>query len=273
MQNEFRARYHRDLPEAPDAEYREFLENAKLDVAREIANLIHAKRPDAGLFTYIQNETDAITSESNTAIDRALPMWPYSGSDNVNRARNSQPGKMAFNLCIGFVDIPYRFVTVPQPEIRAHLYQNMANGAGPAFVALGTLDQEDRSGILAAHDVFDFHARHEDLYAGQQSGARVLLLGGQGRGYRGFFRLLSEQHIPFAVMDNRSWLDSGARKFDLVIAPDGAPKDAERYVREGGRLLVAGATPPPVPVGNPVRLWKTPVRRICRFAITSYSLP
>jgi len=26
---------------------------------------------------------------------RPLPMWPYSASDNVNRARNSEPGKMA----------------------------------------------------------------------------------------------------------------------------------------------------------------------------------
>ncbi len=256
-QKRFSARYHRALPEMPDAEYREFLEIAKTEVAREIASLIHAKRPAAGLFTYIQDETDAITSESNTAVDRPLPLWPYSASDNVNRARNSQPDKMAFNLCIGFVDIPYRFATVPQPEIRARLYQNMANGAGPAFVALGTLDQEDRSGIQAAREVFDWHARHEELYVGQQSSARVLLVGGRGTGYRGFFRLLTEHHIPFAVLDNQSWLDGKSKKFDLVIAPEGAPKDIVNYVQqEGGRLLVAGTTPPPMFTGDSLKLWK-----------------
>ncbi len=255
-QARFRARYRRAVPETPDAEYREFLETAKLEVAREIAGLIHAKRPAAGLFTYIQDETDAITSESNTAVDRPLPLWPYSASDNVNRARNSQPDKMAFNLCIGFVDIPYRFATVPQPEIRARLYQNVANGAGPAFVALGTLDQEDRNGIQAAQELFAWHAQYEDLYVGQKSTARVLLLGGHGNAYRGFFRILTERHIPFAVLDNQSWLDDKSKKSDLVIAPEGAPKDIERYVQEGGRLLVAGTKPPPMFAGSSIQLWK-----------------
>jgi len=40
-------------------------------------------------------------SESNTSLDRGMP-WPYASSDNVNRARNSQPGKMAVDLSIGF---------------------------------------------------------------------------------------------------------------------------------------------------------------------------
>jgi hypothetical protein len=75
--------------------------------SKNVADLIHEKRPQAAFLTYIQGLVDGITSESNTAIDRALPMWPYSASDNVNRARNSGPSKMAFNLAIGFVDIPY----------------------------------------------------------------------------------------------------------------------------------------------------------------------
>jgi hypothetical protein len=73
------------------------------------------------------------------------------------------------------------------------------------------------------------------------------LRGSRQASYRGFFRLLSEQHIPFAVSDNLRWLDDAGRTFDLVIAPDGVPAGVERYVRAGGRLLVAGVTPPPVP--------------------------
>jgi hypothetical protein len=194
-------------------------------------------------------------------------MWPYSASESVGRARDSQPSKMPINLSIGFVDIPYRFSSVPPAEIQMRLYQNMAHGSGPAFVVVGTLDQEDRTGILAAKPAFEFHKQHEDLYVGQESAARVLLLsGGGGRGaggrggrgggqdsYHGFFRMLAEQHIPFAISNGPEIVKS--RKFDLVIAPDGAPDGLEEYVQQGGRLLAAGAHEPPPGMGRAVKRW------------------
>lgn len=251
----FREIYGRDLPAGRDPAYSEFLEKSRLEVASRIADLIHSKRPNAAFWTYLQDLVDGITSESNTAVNRALPMWPYSASDNVNRARTSQPGKMAFNLSIGFVDIPYRFVTVPPAEIQIRLYQNMAHGAGPAFVAVGTLDQEDRQGLLAAKPVFEWHKRHADLYVGQESAARVLLLGGRQASYRGFFRILSEQHLPFAVSDNFGWLRERPRSFDLVISSDGLPRELEGYLRQGGRVLAAGTAEPQIDTGELVRRW------------------
>lgn len=267
----FEARYHRPLPETPDADYREFMEAAKNEVAAGIADLIHRKRPRAAFLTYIQQHVDGIMSESNTAVDRPLPLWPYSASDNVNRARNSQPSKMAFNLCMSFVDIPYRFSTVPPAEIRTRLYQNMANGAGPSFAMLGTPDQDDRSALLAAHTVFEWHRKHADLYAGQESAARVLLLGIGARqaDYRGFFRILSERHIPFAVSDNLDALGRG--QWDLVIAPDGAPAALQEWVRRGGRLLMAGARTPALEgLPRPVRRWTG--TRSAYFRIRDHSL-
>jgi len=251
----FRERYSEDLPPAPNAAYRKFLETSRLEVASHIADLIHQKRPRAAFLTYIQGLVDGITSESNTAIDRALPMWPYSASDNVNRARNSEPSKMAFNLAIGFVDIPYRFVTVPPPEIRARLYKNMAHGGGPAFVVVGTLDQQDLGGLLAAEPVFEWHKQHAEFYVGQQSAARVLLLSGRQASYRGFFRILSELHIPFAVSVNFAWLADRARQFDLVISSDGLPLELEGYLLEGGRVLAAGAAQPQIEIGKVVKRW------------------
>jgi hypothetical protein len=53
------------------------------EVAAEIGELIRRKRPHAGFFNYIQEYTDGIMSESNTAVARPLPLWPYSASDNV----------------------------------------------------------------------------------------------------------------------------------------------------------------------------------------------
>jgi hypothetical protein len=98
--------------------------------------------------------------------------------------------------------------------------------------------------------VFDWHARHQDLYVGQENAARVLLLAtGDTASYRGFFRLLTAEHIPFVVSENLRWMEEPAR-FDLVIAPEAPPAELERYVREGGRLLAAGTAPPAIPMGK-----------------------
>jgi hypothetical protein len=249
----FEARYGRPLPATNrDPDYGRFMAESAHEVASVLAELIHRKRPGAAFLTYIQEHTDGIMSESNTAVGRSLPLWPYSASDNVNRARNSEPEKMSFNLCMSFVDYPWRFVTVPQAEIQLRLHQNMAHGGPPALAMVGTMDQEDQHALLAARPIFEWHARHEEHYVGQQSAARVMLLQGNQSSYRGFFRLLTEQHIPFAVSDNLKWLNDPSRRFDLVIAPSGAPIELEDYVRRGGRLLISGAAPPAFAIGKVV---------------------
>ena len=122
----FEKRFGRTLPTTlDDPDYRAFMRDSSSEVAGMFAELIHRLRPGAGFFTYIDEHTDGIMSESNTAVGRALPLWPYSASDNVNRALNSEPEKMSFNLCMSFVDYSWRFVTVPQAEIRLRLHQNL----------------------------------------------------------------------------------------------------------------------------------------------------
>ena len=151
---------------------------------------------------------------------------------------------------MSFVDFPWRYANVPRAETELRLYQNMAHGGPPAFVVVGTMDQADRQGLMAARPIFQWHAKHEDLYVGQKNAARVLLLAtGDTASYRGFFRFLSERHIPFVVSENIRWLDDPSR-FDLVIAPDRAPDSIGGYVRGGGRLLMAGTTPPLLPIGR-----------------------
>lgn len=246
--------FHKPIPEQPDDDYRRFMFVCSREVAASIGKLIHEKRSRAGYFNYIQESTDGIMSESNTAIDRPLPMWPYSASDNVNRARNSEPGKMAVNLNMQFVDYAWRFATVPDHEIALRMWQNIANGGALTFEVNGTLDQQDRQALDAAKPIFRWAAANQQYYVREQSAARVLLLGspaGSGRSfsqnsYRGLFRLLSEEHIPFAVSDNLDWM--GKREFDLVIATDWAPAALQSYVSNGGRLLIAGPREPEMPV-------------------------
>jgi hypothetical protein len=250
-QSRHRARFGRGVPASADADYRAFMADSSREVAAAIAELIHRKRPRAAFLTYIKDHTDGIMSESNTAVGRALPLWPYSASDNVNRALGSEPGKMPINLSMSFIDYPWRYAHVPQAETQLRLYQNMAHGGPPAFAMVGPIDQQDRHGLIAARPVFRWHAGNEDLYVGQKSAARVLLLaGGDTASYRGFFRLLSEQHIPFVASENLRWIDDHSRRFDLVIVPSRPPREIERYVRDGGRVLVAGTTPPDLPIGR-----------------------
>ena len=252
-QARYRARYGKPLPAAADAEYRAFMAESSKEVAATIADLIHRLRPNAAFLTYIKDHTDGIMSESNTAVGRPLPLWPYSASDNVSRSIGSEPDKVAINLSMSFVDFPWRYTHVPAAEMQLRLYQNMAHGAPPAIAVVGTMEQADRQGLLAAKPVFDWHRTHEDLYVGQQNAGRVLLVATDNTpAYRGFFRLLTEQHIPFTVTENDRWITALPETFDVVIVPGRAPQGIEQFVRGGGRVIVAGTTAPPLPVGTVV---------------------
>jgi hypothetical protein len=244
----YRRLFGRDIPDKPDDDYRSFMRTCGREVSQEIGILIHRIRPHAGYFNYMQDLTDGIMSESNTAVGRPLPLWPLSASDHVNRARNSEPDKMAIDLNMQFVDYPWRFATVPGEEIATRMWQQLANGGALTFEVNGTLDLQDRQAYKTAIPVFRWAAANEQYFVGQRSAARVLLLGNAGgraidqAAYRGAFRLLTEEHIPFAVCDNMRWL--GAREFDLVIATDGAPAQLRDYIERGGRALLLGARPP-----------------------------
>jgi len=235
----FKSSFGRDLPEkADDPDYGKFMFTSSREVAREFGRIIHEKRPKAGYFNYLEEWTDGIMSESNTAVTRPLPLWPYTSSDNVNRARNSQPSKMSVNLCMQFVDYAWRFATVPAQEIVIRLWQNIAQGGALAFAINGTFDQQDRQAVEAARPVFQWAATNQEYLANQESMARVILLtGGDTAAYRGLFRFLSEEHIPFAVSTNLDWI--GKRQVDLVLTANADTTALEPYIRSGGRVLIA----------------------------------
>jgi putative glycosyl hydrolase-like family 6 (GHL6) protein len=281
--------FHKEIPKKPDDDYRKFMFVSSREVASIFGDLIHKKRPQAGYFNYVQESTDGIMSESNTAVARPLPLWPYSASDNVNRALNSEPGKMPVNLCMQFVDYWWRFATVPRDEIALRLWENVANGGALAFEVNGTLDQQDRQAVETAKPIFRWLAENEQYYSRERSAARVLLLTGPSstgqtysqRSYRGLFRLLSEEHMPFAVSNNMRWLDrqqSGGSstqsrnrqapaqplpgdssgdhpEFDLVIATDWAPPELRGYAEHGGHVLIVSPQEPQFPLAEIIRKW------------------
>jgi hypothetical protein len=262
----YRERYRRGVPDTSDTDYQAFLHDSVVSMSSTIRRLVKSKRAGTALAGLAADISDIVYSESNTAAQRPLPLWPYSASDNTNQWKNSYPGKPAVNQCMSFVDYRWRFATVPQPEIRTRLWQDVANGGAAALSQHGTIAElQDRMAMDAAVPIYRWLKEHEDYCAGQTSAARVLLLapGSGGFGfqmpqdsYRGLFRLLVEQHIPFAAVDNLDWM--GKRDADLVITTGATPRALEAYVQNGGRLLIAGSTVPEFAVAPTIKLWKNP---------------
>lgn len=266
----FQEMFARPLPEnAEDPSYRRFMAISAQQVAADFGRIIHKLRPLAGYFNYLDESTDGIMSESNTGLARPLPLWPYTSSANVNRARNSQPSKMSINLCMQFVDYAWRFATVPAGEIALRLWQNLAHGGALAFAINGTFDQRDRQGVEAARPIFAWAGANESLLHDQQSAARVVLLStGDHPNFRGLFRFLTEEHIPFAVSSNLDWI--GQRPVDLVVTPGPAPAGLDAYLAAGGRVLSVGARAHSPSVQGYVRVRDT--RRFPSLSLTSLLL-
>lgn len=262
----YRERFHRDVPETPDADYRAFLHDSGVSMSLAIRDVVKTKRPKAALVGTAVEIGDVAYGEANTAVRRPLPLWPYAASDNSNRWRNSYPDKGVVCQGMSFVDFPWRFAVVPQPEIRTRIWQDVANGGAAAFNLHGTIaEQQDRMAIDVAIPAYGWLKDHQEYFVGQTSEARVFLLaprsGGVGlqissNAYRGFFRFLTEQHIPFAAVENLNFV--GNREVDLIISPGETPAALETYVRNGGRLIVASSTAPEFDVASSVKLWKSP---------------
>jgi hypothetical protein len=249
------------LPEDPfEAEYREFMDESWGEAADAIRELIHRVRPGAGLILYnnpaTNDHVDSMTAESRTSFDDPQSWWPYDASLQIDRDRHDQPDKMVFSITVNFVNFRWRYVPHRPNEILMRAYQAMAYGGAPAYYMIGTLDQPDPSGPAAARPAFTFHAENEDLYVGQRNAARVLLVeGGESDpGFRGAYRLLAEEHVPFFVQSEPDLGDLPG-EVGLVVSTTGPLTGLVEYLRAGGRALLTGTSAPPVDLPPLVRRW------------------
>jgi hypothetical protein len=260
-QTRFRIQFGRSVPDRPDPDYQAFIFESAVTVAKAIKDLIREKRPNALFMTYIDEYTDGIVSEADFYKWRPLPQLIYSASEHVNRALNTHPDKMAFSLVMPYQEMRYRFGSTAGPGLRAFLYQNMAHGAFPAFVVLGTMDQPDKTALKGVRQVFQFFEKHKGDYPGQKNGARVILYASQDpswssdNDYRGFYRLLSELHVPFKVTNRVDALNPA--DIDLVLVPAGpTPAALLPFLEKGGTVLIAGTTHPGLTLQDQVKLWE-----------------
>jgi hypothetical protein len=205
--------------------------------------------PDLAIANHTDFRRGFIRQESNTAIDRPLPHWQYSGSDNTKWAVGSFPEMVSTNTTVDFIDFPYRHVAVSPHQQALRLAQGLANGGAIDFYLIGRLDNhEDRSGFAPVKDIFHYHAAHEPVYVGMRPKADVMLLkaGTNQNEYQGWFRFLVEQHILFDVVRADAALDVPWDGYSTIVVPgvDAMPvalaERLDRFVEGGGTLMVTG---------------------------------
>jgi len=257
-QREFEAMYGLSLPEVEDLSdplYRTYLEFQQRTLAAHRAKVYHfitERWPDICIANHTEFNRGFIRQESNTAIERPLPHWQYSASDNTKWAVRSYLDMLSSNTTVDFIDFPYRHVAVSPHQQTLRLAQNLANGGALDYYLIGRLDNhEDRSGFDGIRDLFHYHAENEETYVDLVSKANVMLLKQRGPHtdeYRGWFRFLVENHILFDVVRTDAALDVSWEQYDAVIAPeleamsDALAQRLDAFVEAGGTLIAVGQT-------------------------------
>lgn len=170
---------------------------------------------------------------------------------------------------------PYLFVNGNHEQFD----RNGENGARPAFKfhkanADLYVRQENAARLLLldeprgslAHALFRFgDAKTFDANTPGNGGfgyrdSKELGSGGENRhtALSGFFRMLTENHIPFVLSADLSWIDTDPGRYDLVVSSKGAPDALDAYLRQGGSVLAAGAQKPELDLPPVVKLWPRP---------------
>ena len=264
-QKRFQEMYSLSLPkkvDIKDSTYRKYLlfkQRTSREYSEKVCKFIKSIRPDIlinhDVFT---EETGFIRQESNTALDRALPHWQYSGSENTKWVRGSYPAFISSNTTVDFIDFPSRHVAVAPYQQELRLYQNLANAGSLDYYLIGRLDNhEDRSGYEGIRRVFNFHKENEKYYMNLHADCDTVILtgehwGGHGAGdmaeFFGLYRVLTETHQLFDVMIMSRVKEIGLAKYKNVILPnieyldDQTAKILDDFVAAGNNLLATGNT-------------------------------
>ena len=244
--------------------YQQFKWETSNELFYRVNAFIKSKDPDICICTFTHAGIDLLRKESGSYLNNR-PAWEYHSTENVKLALGSFKERQITNTAVHFVDIPYRHASVSPHLTGMRLIENMFSGGGLDFYCIGRLDnQEDRAALKVVKDIYQFHKKHEQYFTNIQSNADVCLLQGDGQlrsNFRGFIRILAENHILFDAME--SWrLDyedtpKKLEDYNLVILPDirklsdGACKRLDEYVKNGGTVLATGYTSTLDELGNP----------------------
>lgn len=230
----FREMYGEELPQKEDLEdpvfikYIDFKKKTVDEMLNKIHDLARSINPECAVSTYAETGVDIVRNESNSAVDRPLPFWIYQSSDNVGEIEGSYNDKISSNCCINAVDLPYRFMGVSDQLNQIRLYGDLANGAGLDWCIIGNFDDyPDYENFDSVRKIFAHHKNYEEYYGHFNPKTKVMLVKEGTRRelcaeYRGIFRMLKEEHIPFTIVKSEV-LETKVSEFDdydFIILPD-----------------------------------------------------
>ena len=236
----------RDYDDADHQSYQRFKRETATEQLDRVRELVDRFDRDIAVATYSQHGTDVVTSESNTGVDRSPPRWQYSAVDNVAAVQDSW-GKPNWNIAINAVDLPYRFQGVSAGEIAARLYGALLRGGPLAFCVNGTIEAyPDPSNFPIVEQTYGVAAAHADRFRELEPRARIALVrpSGSRAAYGGWFRHLTERHVPFHVRTEASLGHPESKPldgYDVLVLP-GARLDGPAAARALADARSAGTT-------------------------------
>ncbi|NHN29013.1 beta-galactosidase trimerization domain-containing protein [Paenibacillus agricola] len=255
-QRRFKEMFDAPLPKVEDttdplyAKYLIFKQRMLKAYAIKMHEVILGVRPDIAIANNFELKEGFIRQESNTALDRPLPHWQYSASENTKWAVSSYPNMVSSNTTVDFIDYYHRHVTVSPFQQKLRLAQNLANGGGLDYYLMGRLDNhEDKSGYEGIKEMFHFHAEHEQEYLNLSSQSTIALLKGSSDNaseYRGWYRFLTESHYMFDSLVVQNALNLSWDKYQAIIIPDYQPLSDEfvarldAFAEKGGTVIAVG---------------------------------
>jgi hypothetical protein len=239
-----------DMADPTYRRYVEFKQRTVQELGAQVYRFIAERWPQVCIANHTDFRRGFIRQESNTALDRPLPHWQYSASENTKWAVGSYPEMVSSNTTVDFIDFPNRHVAVSPHQQALRLAQSLANGGALDYYLIGRLDNhEDRSGYAAIQDIFHYHAAHEKAYQGLRSCANVALLkpaqGGESE-YRGWYRVLTENHFLFDVLTLDAAQTQALARYQAIIVPgieaigDALAARLDEFARAGGTVIGVG---------------------------------
>ncbi len=242
-----------NLPVKPDMsdpayrKYREFQSITSDELDQRVRSFIKSLNPN---LVFQHRVGEILRSESGTSYTSAID-WNYHATENVKRTLNSfknQTPNDTYNYLMG---MDYRH-TATSPNIgRIFIAEQMLNGAGPGIYLMGRIEtQLDRAFLPTLNEMFGFHKKNEKLFTNVQSLARVGLIMGSGREFRGIMKLLIEEHVMYDLIQpgavENEELPGKLEDYDALILGNVTNMDEnfisliDNYVKNGGQLLVTG---------------------------------
>ena len=267
----------KDIPDERDTrsalyrEYLKFQDQTSGQISRKIYDHIKSINPRIGVAN-LAGHRDWIRLEANRSVRRAQPEWIYQTGENARFAQSVGRGERPYTIGIcHFYDFPWRYTAENEHFQSNRMGQAMASGAEPHYYFMGPVEtQEDVKPVQAMRDINAYHVKNEALYTGLKSASRIALYqskstdrfgsfeipsdvhGHSGNAYHGAYRALVESGLAFDLVSDRI---AGAddflgqlKRYDVIVLADitclgdNEAATLDRYVAEGGNLVVTGET-------------------------------